>query len=83
MIRENNILSYHLSPITALIQFRLQFSQGFGGLRVAGFLFEGEAVVARGFEQATALFVDAPKIHVREGVRFVARRKECALEPFD
>ena len=52
-------------------------------MRVVWFVFEGEAVVARGVEQASACFVNAREIEVREGVRLVTRREERALEPAD
>jgi hypothetical protein len=46
----------------------LHAAQSFGGLREGGLLFEGEAVVARGVEGASALLVDATEVEVREGV---------------
>src|ERR687885_247071 len=71
------LITYHS------VQHCLHAAEGLRGLREAGLLFEGEAVVARGVERAVALLVDAAEVVVREGVGLVARGRERAAEPAD
>jgi len=77
------LVTRHSPLITVLIQPGFDAVQGDGGLSIARFLFEGEAVMFGRFYEPPAFFVNVGQIEMRVGVGIIARREQRTLEPAD